>query len=183
MKSKLSMAAMPLLGLLAFNSPVFSQDTIKINPVFEIGRIINKDTKGITAGIYFYNSRFQLGYIIEQNNKGHPSHPGKGIDLLKTGIEANYFPLNFNKIRPFIGSELKYEHESYFVGKENEYYTKKGVGLELKIGTELKPFRNRKIRAFAEIGYTFLLSKTSEGYPESPEIIRDKVLTVLGIKF
>lgn len=183
MKPKLSLAAMPLLGLLAFNSPVFSQDTLKVNPVFEIGRIMNKETRGITAGIYFYNSRFQLGYIIEQNNKGHPPHPGKGIDILKTGIEADYFPLNSNTIRPFIGSELKYEHESYFVGKENEYYTQKGIGLELKIGTELKPFRNRKIRAFVETGYTFLLNKTQDNYPENPEVTRDKFLTVLGIKF
>lgn len=180
---KLNLATIPFLGLLAFNSPSFSQDTLNVNPVFEIGRVISKDTRGITAGIYFYNSKFQLGYVVEQNNKGHPSHPGKGLDILKLGIEADYFPLKSNAIRPFIGSELKYEHESCFVGRENEYYTQKGVGLELKIGTELKPFRNKKIRAFAEAGYTFLLSKASKGYPENPEVTRDKFLAVLGIKF
>ncbi len=180
---KLSLGIIPLLGLFGFNSPSFSQDTLKVNPVFEIGRVISKNTRGITAGIYFYNSKFQLGYVVEQNNKGHPSHPGKGLDILKLGIEADYFPLKSNAIRPFIGSELKYEHESCFVGRENEYYTQKGVGLELKIGTELKPFRNRKIRAFVETGYTFLSNKKSEGYPENPEVTRDKFLAVLGIKF
>lgn len=183
MNSKIKLIVLPLLGLFGFNSNLSSQDTLKLSGGFEISKVINKKTEGFSAGIYFSNSNIQIGYVMESNQKAHSTHPGKGIDLLKCGIEANYFPFKMNIIRPYLGSEIKYEHESYFMGKENDYQTKQGLGLEFKLGTEIKPFKQQKIRAFAEGGYTFLIDKKSEGYPNNPEVKRDKFIALIGLRF
>ena len=178
------------IGLLGISNSAFSQEEIeqsqnlnKMQPGVEIGKIMNKNTTGMTVGLYFYNPKIQIGYVAEINRKSKPMSPGKGIDLLKCGVEFEYFPTNMKVIRPYIGSEIKYEGESLFVGKENEYYTKNGIGLEMKVGTEIKPLRNRKIRGYLDLGYNFSFAKKSTGYPKNPEVVRDKFLIVAGIKF
>jgi hypothetical protein len=183
------------LGLLSFSNNVFSQDigqftnsnkTPNPNKVkwgLELGVITNKDTRGITSSIYFSNPRVQLNCVIEGSTKYRLKFLEDQMDILKFGVGAEYFPTNFNVIRPYIGSEVKYEDESLFVAKENRNYKKNGVGFEMKIGTELKPFRYSPIKLFLELGYNISVDKKSGGYPENPEILRDKFITVAGIKF
>ena len=191
-----TLAGISLIGLSALSNNAFSQnnfdpedsrDPRTFKPGAELGmisnKIINGNTTGITFGIYFNNSKFQLGYIAEINRKSKPMCSGKGIDLGKVGVEVDYFPTNWQMIKPYIGSEIKYEDESLFVGKENECYEKRGIGLEGKAGVEFKPFRDRKIRVFSELGYNFSFEKESKEYPENPETERDKIIGVLGIKF
>lgn len=175
-----------ILGLFGLSNKILSQGIKENNSNCfgaEFGRIINKETSGFQFGIYYLNPKIQIGYVVENQKKASPTYAGKGIDLLKCGIEFNYFPTNMKILMPYIGSELKYEHESCFVGKENEYYQKNGLGLELKCGVEIKPLKYRKIRPFFEMGYNFSAEKKSKGYPQNPEVVRDRFITVAGIKF
>lgn len=179
------LAAASLLAILGYSNTtnVFSQDSAKMKPGAEIGKIINKGVDGFKFGLYFSNSKMQIGYVVEHYLKSKPNSLGIGIDLLKFGAELNYFPTNMQIIKPYIGSEVKYENESYFVGKENESYKKNGVGLELKCGTEIKPFVERKIRLFFDLGYNIEFDKKSKGYPENPDVKRDKFIAAVGLKF
>jgi hypothetical protein len=201
MKLRKIMLVPALCSMLALSNKSFSQE----NPDDEIGKTgfypgceigyvmnrfidrkiadLNSNTGGITFGIYVHNDRLQLGYIAEINRKDKPMSPGNGIDLGEVGIEFEYFPTRGEKIKPYVGSELKYEGETLFVGKENTSYKQNGIGLELKCGTEFKPLKNRKIRGYLDLGYNLSLSKKSKGYPENPEVVRDKFLIAAGIKF
>ena len=109
-----------LLGLLGFSNNSFSQNIKKMIPGAEIGKIINKENNGFKVGIYVSNQKMQIGYIMEHNLKGKPSSLGVGMDLLKVGVEVDYFPINVEIIKPYIGSEITYVNESYFVGREND---------------------------------------------------------------
>jgi hypothetical protein len=194
--TKKILAGVSLLSLLGISNNSFSQyfeaynvppqDNEKVSSWeagAEFGRIMNKNTTGITFGIYFNNPKFLIGYVAEINRKSKPMFPGKGIDLGKMGVEFEYFPTNMKVIRPYVGSEIKYEGESLFIGRDNIYYKQKGIGLELKCGTEFKPLKARKIRPFFEAGYNFSTGKKSKGYPQNPEVVRERFITVLGLKF
>jgi hypothetical protein len=165
-------------------------------PGFQIGWIMNKTlqdkigdfnlgrTRGITFGLYAHNDRLQIGYIAEINKKDiEGDFSGNGIDINKIGMEIEYFPIKGQKVKPYIGSEIKYEGETLSVVGENKDSKKSGVGLELKCGTEIKPLRDRKIRGYLELGYNFLVAKKTKNYPENPKVVRDKFLISAGIKF
>jgi hypothetical protein len=193
MRLKNLLFGISLLGLVSLSNNVFSQDfesvqkpipnPKKFKPGAELGAIINEDTRGISFSLYYSSNRMQLGLVAETNIKYKLSFLDDGIDLLKCGVEAEYFPTNFQIFRPYIGSEVKYEHESFFVSRENRNYTKKGIGLEMKVGTEFKPLKYRNIKLFLESGYNMSIDKNSKGYPEKPGVKRDKFITVAGIKF
>jgi hypothetical protein len=178
-----------LLGLLGLSTNVLSQDfesaqgSTQNARKFKLGTIINKDTRGISFGFYYSNDKIQVGSVAETNIRYKLSFLDDGIELFKWGIGAEYFPTSFEIIRPYIGSEVKYENETLFVSRENRNYKKNGVGLEMKVGTELKPLKYSDIKLFLELGYNLSIDKESKGYPENPEVKRDKLLGVVGIKF
>jgi hypothetical protein len=192
MKLRSIIVGVSLLTLLGLSNNSFSQNSQeyseptnpnKMIPGAEAGKILNKWNDGFKAGLYFFNPKMQIGYVVEHDKKSNSSSLGKGIDLLKCGIEADYFPTNMEFIRPYIGSEIEFEHESYFVGQENLYYKKNGIGLEMKCGIEIKPFKDRKMGLFIDLGYNLSFDKKSEGYPLNPETKRDKFIAVIGLKF
>jgi hypothetical protein len=193
-----------LCSLLAVSNKAFSQE----NPEDEIGhtgfylglevgyvmnRFIDEKlaggigrTNGLTGGIYFRNPHWQLGFIAELNkNDIEGCFLGKGLDIGKVGFEADYSPRNWQKvIRPYVGSEIKYECETLFIPNETNDPKKNGVGLELKCGTEIKPFKNMRIRGYIEIGGNIsAVIKKSKNYPENPDLVRDKFLIAAGLKF
>jgi hypothetical protein len=203
MKLRKTLLSASLLGLLAISNKSFSQENPEdeigktgFYPGCQIGWIMNKaiqnkignfnlgGTRGMTFGLYLHNDKFQIGYIAEINRKDiEGDFSGNGIDLGKMGMEIEYFPISGQKIKPYIGSEIKYEDESLSVTNQNRDSKSKGVGLELKLGTEIKPIVNRKIRGYLDLGYNLSLSKKSKNYPENPKVIRDKFLVAAGIKF
>jgi hypothetical protein len=192
-----------LCGLLTLSNKSFSQENPEdqigktgFYPGCQIGWIMNRviqdkigdfslgRTQGITFGLYAHNDKLQVGYIAEINKKDiEGDFSGNGIDLGKMGVEIEYFPISGQKIKPYIGSEIKYEDESLSATNQNRDSKSRGVGLELKLGTEIKPVVNRKIRGYLDLGYNFSLSKKSKNYPENPKVIRDKFLVAAGIKF
>lgn len=203
MKLRKILLGTALCALLASPNKAFSQENPEneightgFYPGFEVGYVMNRAiqdkignlnlgrTKGITFGIYLHNDKFQIGYIAEINRKDKEGDfSGNSIDLGKMGLEMEYFPLKRSVVKPYIGTEIKYEDETLFIANQNKDPTQRGVGLELKLGTEIKPLRNRKIRGYLEAGYNFLFSKKSKNYPENPKIERDEFLISAGIKF
>ncbi|HPD81947.1 MAG TPA: hypothetical protein PK357_02500, partial [Candidatus Pacearchaeota archaeon] len=179
-----------LCALLASPNKTFSQENPEneightgFYPGFEVGYVINKtiqnnivdlnfeNTRGITLGIYVHNNKFQVGYIAEINRKDKEGDfSGNSIDLGKVGMEIEYFPIEIKKIKPYIGSEVKYEDETLFIANQNKDPVQRGVGLELKLGTEIKPLPYRKIRGYLEFGYNLSFAKKSKNYPKNPKI-------------
>lgn len=159
----------------------------------ELGWIINQETKGGKVGFYYANSKFKCGFVAEINKKGDSSHLGVGVDKGEVGIEASYYPTNTRIIRPYGGLELGYRGERRFVGIENVSYTKKGIGLKVKCGTDIKPFKNYnpdsnfnsyKVRPFVEIRYEQpLYEKKSKGYPINNTVNIGRFSGAIGIKF
>lgn len=176
--------AISSITALAFADKASSQEQIidGIESTGKIGMLNNfKDVSGAKLGLFTGSSKAELGYVIEFTHSSNEY--ARNVQFMRFGFEFNYFPSEFKRLNPYIGSGIKYGHMAYFTDGEEKYHKVKGLRIEGKAGAEFLPLKQKSFKIFSEVTDGFSFDKKTKDYPLESQLKNNKSAVIIGLKF
>lgn len=146
-----------------------------------VGAIAEVDKYGAELEIFYATHKILAGFVADFEKNIEHRIPNSPIDNAKVGLNLNYYPLNTQAVRPYMGVESNFLFGNAF---DQQYFQQKAIEVQGKVGSEFKFFKDVKFRPYVEVGHIVRpYDHKTAGYPVTTKSKFNNFVLSAGIRF